>query len=304
MIRENKAQDPVILALTIDGVFKLYFEDPRNLPELKRFLKAYLELSDDELSTINILNPGLLKDHVTDKGFTVDLLLKTKSGNDLHIEMQTNPHQNFKERIQLCNARKAGQQVKVGEDYARVKRTISLVITDFRIFLDEAAYHERIMMRRENGKVFTHVQELNIIDLTKLDSEKEHDKEKYLWGKLFKARTKEELVMLANESEEMAEAAEKLLKISADERAQAYAFSRDNAEFARKLHEQGIREEGIEQGIKRERQRAEAEKLRIAKKMIQRGDAAEEIVALIGVSFDVIEELRKATFKIKSFGCE
>ena len=55
--------------------------------------------------------------------------------------------------------------------------------------------------------------------------------------------------MVAKESEEMAEAAEKLLQISADERAQAYAFSRDNSEFARKLHEQGIREEGIEEGL-------------------------------------------------------
>ena len=50
--------------------------------------------------------------------------------------------------------------------------------------------------------------------------------------------------MIAKESTEMSEAADKLLQLSADERAQAYAFSHESSEFARKLHEQGIREEG------------------------------------------------------------
>lgn len=276
---ENKERNPIILSLTIDGVFKLYFEDPRNLSELRRFLKSYLELSDGELSTIQVLNPGLLKDRVDDKGFTVDLLLKTKSGNDVHIEMQTNSHTNFKERVQLCNSRKAGQQVKVGQDYSHVKRTISLIITDFRVFKDTETYHEKIMMRRENGKVFTNAQEINLIDLTKIDMT--GGKEKYLWGKLFKARTKEDLEMLAKESEEMAQATEKLFQISADERAQAYAFSRENSEFARKLHEQGIREEVREEA-----------KLETAKKLLAKGMLIEDIIDVTGLTVEEIKNLK------------
>ena len=152
---KNKETTTELLPLTIDGIFKMYFEEPKNLPELKNFLKAYLELSDEELSTIQILKPGLLKDNVDNKAFTVDLLLKTRLGNALHIEMQTNPHKNFKERFQLCNARKAGQQVKVGEDYSKVRRTISLIITNFQVFNDTNKAYEKIVMRRENGKIFT-----------------------------------------------------------------------------------------------------------------------------------------------------
>jgi len=59
----------------------------------------------------------------------------------------------------------------------------------------------------------------------------------------------EELEMIAKESTEMSEAADKLLQLSADERAQAYAFSHESSEFARKLHEQGIREEEREGNI-------------------------------------------------------
>jgi len=287
---KNKELNPSILSLTIDGVFKMYFEEPRNLPELRRFLKAHLELSDDDLTTIDVLNPGLPKDNIGDKAFTVDLLLKTKTGNDIHVEMQTSSHANFKERIQLYNSRKAGQQVKIGKDYSSVKRTISLVVVDFNVFEDESDYHEIIMMRRKNGEVFTNVQEINIISLPQLKSAKTNDRNKYLCCKLFKVQTKEELEMLAKESEEMAEATEKLRRISEDERAQAYALSRDNAEFARAMHEHDMRErlkrdieeelkQGIEQGV-------DVGKIEIAKKLFARGMSIEDVSEVTGLTIE------------------
>jgi len=88
--------------------------------------------------------------------------------------------------------------------------------------------------------------------LTKIENEK--DKEKKLWGRLLKTETMEELEMVAKESPEMAEAADKLLVLSADKHAQAYAFSRESSEFARRLHEQGIRDESREEGRKEEKE--------------------------------------------------
>ena len=299
MMNTYEEVNSAILPLTIDGVFKIYFEDPRNLPELKRFLKANLELCDDDLAEIEVLNPGLLKANVNDKGFTVDLLLKTNSNNDIHIEMQTERRSNFKERVQIYNARRAGSQIKVGEDYSKVKRTISLVITDFKMFDDSDKYQEKIMMCREDGKVFTELQEINIIDLTKLTTAKINNREMYLWGKLFKAKTREELEMLAKESEEMAEATEKLFQVSADERAQAYAFSRENAEFARVMHEQGLKEQakqaieegvkqGIEQGIK---QGAFKKAVEMAKSLLQAKMSIEEIAKHTKLPVEEIKNL-------------
>jgi len=285
-----------ILPLTIDGVFKMYFEDPRNLPELRHFLTTHIDLETDDLENIEVLNPGLAKDNPNDKGFTVDLLLKTKLGNDIHLEMQTNPHLNFKKRIQLYNARKAGGQVKMGQDYTHVKRTISLIIADFPVFHDADDYQEAILMRRKNGKVFTNVQEIHIIDLTKINSVISNDKQKYLWGKLFTAETKEELKMLANESKEMANATEKLIQISADERAQAYAMSRENSEFARKLHEQGLKEQneravkqGIEQGVEYgEQQKA----IEIARRFLAMGLSIEIVAKGSGLPHEELEQLK------------
>ena len=288
---KNAKQNTTILPLTIDGIFKLFFENPRNLPELRRFLKAYLELSDDDLSVIQVLNPGLLKDNIGDKGFTVDLLLKTKSDNALHIEMQTSSQINFKERFQLCNARKAGQQVKVGEDYSKVRRTISLIVTTFLVFDDSEKSHEKIVMRRENGKVFTNVQELNFIDLTKAGTDEEDNREKYLWSKLFKVKTLEELEMIAEESKEMAEAADKLLHLSADERAQAYAESRENSEFAQRLHEQGIREEAREEGWEEGREERDLE---IAASMLADNFPLSTISKHTNLSIEELEKLSRS----------
>ena len=280
----NKALNPKILSLTIDGIYKMYFENPKNLPELRKFLKAYLDLSDDELSTIQVLNPTMLKDDIDDKSFTVDLLLKTKSGNIIHIELQVAPHVNFKERFQLCNARKAGQQVKVGQDYSQVKRTITLIVANFNVFPDSKKSHEKILMRRENGKVFTDVQEINVIDLTKAETDEESTEEKKLWSKLIKAKTREELEMIASKSEEWSTAANKVLELSADEIAQAYAFSHESSEFARRLHEQGIREEGIDIGkVERE--------IEIAKNLLAMGMTIENISMGTGLSIDAIKEL-------------
>lgn len=262
----EKALPLTILQLAIDGIFKMYFEDPGNLPELKSLLKAYLELSDDDLSTIQILNPGLSKDNFDDKGFSVDLLLEIKNGDALHIEMQTGKHKNFKERIQLYNARKAAQQIKVGEKYQelkRIRRTISLIITTFPVFKKDGIFQERIVMRRENGEVFTVVQELNIIDLTKASREATQNKEKYLWAKLLQVTTMEELKMIANESKEISEAAEKLLQISADKRAQAYVLSYENAIFARALYEQDFQDEIAEQKANIEDQETEIKEQRV-----------------------------------------
>jgi len=67
--------------------------------------------------------------------------------------------------------------------------------------------------------------------------------------------------LLAKESEEMKQAAEKLIMISQDEEACARALSRANSEYATRLHEQGVREKvRKEERDKAEVESAEAEK--------------------------------------------
>jgi len=103
--------------------------------------------------------------------------------------------------------------------------------------------------------------------------------------------------MLAKESEEMAEATEKLRRISEDERAQAYALSRDNAEFARAMHEHDMRERlkrDIEEELKQGIEEGASEKaIEIAKNGLENNVPIETISVMTGLSIEEIEKLKK-----------
>ena len=158
-------------------------------------------------------------------------------------------------------------------------------MTNFSVFEDGDESHEKIFMRRESGEIFTDAQELNIIDLTKA----EKDKEKNLWVQLFKVTTLEELDMVAGESEEMAEAAEKLLLLSEDECARAYVDSLDHAELGRRMREQEKFDEGVEVGVE---QGIEKEKYATAMKLLTKGMSTCDVVEITGLSASEVEKLK------------
>jgi len=120
--------------------------------------------------------------------------------------------------------------------------------------------------------------------------------------------------MVAKESKEMAEAADKLLQISEDERAQAYALSYENAVFARQLYEQDKWEEAEEKGHRvgwlkgqeegRLKGKAEGRiegqlkgqherSIEIARNLILMGLSNEEISNATGLSISEIEKISK-----------
>ena len=87
-----------LLSLLNDVVFKAFFAQEGNENLLIHFLQAVLELSDDELSEVTILNPDLPKLTVDDRGFIVDLYVKSKTGEIYHIEIQTFSLMNFSKK--------------------------------------------------------------------------------------------------------------------------------------------------------------------------------------------------------------
>lgn len=170
------------------------------------------------------------------------------------------------------------------------------------MFEDGNAYYEKIMMRRKNGKVFSNVQEINILDLTKLSNAKKIDSPKHLWGQLLKAREWEELEMLSKKSEEMKQATQKLHLLSQDENAWAQAVSRENAEFDFRLREHARKEEEKKReerlkkltekaNMAKEEANAAKEEARLAREKIQEAkfETAKNLLA-IGISIDDVSK--------------
>jgi len=224
------AEQNTLLSLRNDAVLKLYFANEANRPQLREFLRAATHLTDADLETIEVHNSTLTKKDVQEKDFIVDIHLTSVTGHKIIIEMQIKKHANFIERMVSYNARRYGAQLQRGEEYTRLKETISLIIVDFPLFDDADDFCEHILFRRKNRKIFTRAQQFYIIDLTKLPSEL--TEAKHEWGALFKAKTEEELKVLMEESEEMKKAGEKLLDLSADEEAREIAEAREMSQWA------------------------------------------------------------------------
>jgi len=292
-------QEKEILSLTNDVVFKLFFANEANEEQLRQFLKATIpHLTEDDLTSIHIKNPTITKADISQKDFILDMRLVDATGHYINIELQMKNHPHFIERVVTYNAGNLVGQLKRGDDYTKLKASISVVITDFKLFSDEEAYYEYITYRRENGKVFTDIQQYHIIDLTKLPqrlAEASH-----LWGALFKAKTEEELRLLMAKSEEMAQAGKKLLKLSEEEQAREIARAREESQWAYNMtmnaykelaQKEGLEEglkEGIEQGLEKG---IEQGKIEVAKKLLARGDSIEEIKLITDLAEQEIKNL-------------
>ena len=301
-ITDQNQEAPELLSLKLDAVLKLYFARKENEEQLRQFLKATVQLSDDSLATIDIKNPILTKQHVQEKDFIVDIHLTSATGELIILEMQIQDHDGFIDRMVSYNARDFASQLRRGENYVKLKSAISLVIVDFEMFDDTDDYYEHILFRRKNRKIFTKAQQFFIIDLTKLPNEL--TKPLHFWGKLFKVETEEELRMLMEESEEMKEAGEKLLELSADKEAQEIVQARKDSQWAwnhminateervREETEVRVREETEVRVREEERKKSDKEKAEILQQVADdKVEAAKRFLAM-GLS---IEDVAKGT---------
>ena len=166
-----------------------------NSEVLANFLSRILAIPREEFAEIEILNPILEKDNMGDKQFIVDILIKTKSGKIIHVEMQALNHQGFKGRVVAYNGREFSSQLRISEEYYELNSVYSIILTDFVLFPETKAYHDVFMYRGEEGNILTDLTQIHVIELPKLPDIAETEKE--LWLKLFKTREEAELDMLA-----------------------------------------------------------------------------------------------------------
>jgi len=278
-----------LLSLRNDAVFKMFFSKKENEEELRGFLKAMTNLTDDDLAFVEVKNPTLTKENVGDKDFVVDIRIISASGDRLNMEMemQMQNHDGFTRRMTSYNARQYASQLKRGEDYVKLKASISLIVTNFELFDDTDEAYEYITYRRSNGKTFTNAQQFHTLDLTKLSSDRLEDYQ--IWGTLFKARNSEELKEVMATSEKMKQAGEKLWQLSADEEAREIAQAREESQWAWKhtlYHtEERAHAEGHEAGAKEKA-------IEMAKNLLISGVSEEIIANASGLSLQEIEELK------------
>jgi predicted transposase/invertase (TIGR01784 family) len=267
-----------ILPVKSDVIFRLFFADERNVEFLVSFLKSALDLPEDDYSEIEIADPHLLREYPADKLGIIDVKLKTKSKKIVHIEIQISVTQELKNRIVFYDAKLVTEQIDSGDDYAAVKRVISIIVTDEELIAASHRYHHRFTLYdKDAGVEFTDLLEVHSLELSKLPRDADGTP-LYDWARFIAAETEEELDMLAERNQTISRAVVKLRELSTDEK-------------ARDIYER--REKQRRDESMRERWAVKQSHFEIAKNMMANDEPIDKILRYTGLTREEIEGLRQ-----------
>ncbi|MDR2637468.1 MAG: Rpn family recombination-promoting nuclease/putative transposase [Zoogloeaceae bacterium] len=268
-----------------DLVFKRLFGDPRDTSLLTGFLQAILDLPAGEYEEVRVIDPYLAADFPGDKESVLDVKVKTTTGKVIDVEIQVVEQPQMRERVVFYLARMVTEQIGKGDDYGEIKRSISILITDYVQIPENRSYHNRYVLHdRETDSVFTDLMEINTLELPKLPLG-EDGTEEWEWMKFLNARKEEELTMLAEKNPLIGKAVSRLVELSQDERTRLLAESREKMRRDIAAREQGAANKGRVEG------RVEAQ-LAIARKALSKNMSIEDIMDLTGLSAEEIQSLR------------
>ena len=286
------------LSPKLDIIFQAIFGEVGSENITKDFLEKILNRKIEKITLDK--NPVLRRELKDDKLGILDIITELDGREKCNIEIQLIDKNNIIERMLYYWAKIYTKQIKAGENYDNLERTIVILIADFKISgLEELTYHSRwkIMETRSVKKIIlTEKFELDIMELSKIRG-KEEEKDQLLdWLMFLENPESERVARKMEENKNLKEAVEKLDRISEDEKMQRIIELREKArrdEHA--IYSKGV-DDGIEKGIKEGVEQgkiegAKEEKIQIAKNMLQRGFSKQEIMDITGLTRKEIEEL-------------
>lgn len=282
-----------VLSPRNDLVFKLLFGDARDTTILTAFLKSALDLPAEDYQEVSIVDPQLKGEAPDDKQGILDVKVKTPSGKVIDIEIQIVEHPQMRERVVFYLARMVTEQIARGEDYREIKRSISILITDYVQIPENQSYRNCYRLHdHKTGSEFTDLLEVNTLELPKLPPE-EDGTALWNWLEFLNARKEEELMRLAEKNPQLKQAVSRLVSLSEDEQTRLLAESREKLQRDIVAREYAAEEKGREKGLEegREEGRGEAQ-LAIARKALAKSLSVETVIAITGLSQSEILQLQ------------
>ena len=274
----------------MDIIFQAIFGEVGSENITKDFLEKILKRKIEKISLDK--NPILRRELKDDKLGVLDIVTELDGKEKCNIEMQLIDKNNIIERMLYYWSKMYTRQIKAGDDYNKLEKTIVILIADFNIKgLEEVEYHSTWKIIETNSVkklILTDKFELDIIELLKIKG-RENEKDQLLdWLIFLENPESERVTRKMEENENLKEAVEKLDRISEDEKMQRIIELREKAirdEHA--IYAKGV-DDGIEKGITKG---AKQEKLQIAENMLKEGTSIEFIEKVTGLTKEEIEKI-------------
>jgi len=302
--RIENGDAPYILSPKNDYVFRYLFGEEGNEELLTSLLSAIL---GRKITHATIKNPYILKLYYDTKECILDIKAEIDEKVQVDIEMQLWRSPKLLNRILLYWSRLYASQMKAGDGYHVLKKTISILI------LDDDPYHTNdfhVCSRIRNFEEMfelTDLLEIHILELPKLHKRREQDTNDTLiaWMNFLYAQTREELDMASEANPVIQKATDMLMAMSRDEEERLRYEAREEFLLDQQYGLQAARGEGIEIGEKKgreegrkegieigERKGIEIERVTIAHNLINLGMDDEFISKATSLSSKEIQKLR------------
>lgn len=237
----------------LDPKNDIVFQKIFGMKEHKNILISFLN------SILNLTGKNIIKDvEFEEKHLDVSLIASEKlSILDLHVTTETNLNVNVE--IQLINqynmirrtvfymSKMLLSQLKKGEDYSCLNRTVTINILNFN-YLDGESFIKRYgLFEKESKKSLTDLLEYIFIEVPKFtETDKDYKNKLHKWLTFLANPNGKEIEDFMKTDGEIKEAMDVLYKISGDKEAIMLAEMREKAIMDEQSRLNGARKEGIE----------------------------------------------------------
>jgi len=293
--------------VTTDIAFKKVFGSEQHKDILIGFLNAVLDLQGDRsIREVTLKNPWQAPDIAILKETILDIKAVDNRGVSFIVEMQVEKKYSFRKRAQYYTAKAYTGQIDKGEDYPKLGQVIFIGILDFSCFDGENCLTRHLILNQDTHKQELKDLEFNFIELPKFDkSEEQLDGIVEKW--IYFIKNAGGLTMIPKSAEAIPELN------NAYTQAALFSWTKDELdvyeywrmeetsdrykllEEYEKGIEQGIElgiekgiEKGIDQGIEIGEKKNRSE---IARKMMQKGIAIDDVMEITGLSREEIEKV-------------
>ena len=295
---------PIEFKMTNDYLFRILLQ--RDEKTLRALVANVLQIGEEAITDIEIINPIEVGDSIDEKEYHLDVNVVINANRIINLEMQAVSDENWKTRSLLYVCR-AVDNLSHGESYIEAGSVIQISFTDFTLFEDEPEFFSKYMITnvRNSKQVYTDKIAIYNVNLKRIDLAKRRDKKNKIdhWASMFKAKTWEDIKMLATKDKNMEQAASSIWQLSEDEKIREQIRRREaNEREYNRLVQKANRADVLEKVLEdRDRELADKDK-KLAdrdKKIADKDKKLADDEALISEQSNKISELEQIIFELR-----
>lgn len=182
-----------VVSAKLDIIFKKIFTE--NVDMLQSFLADILDIPYDDIQDIIVAKQELTPETIDGKFSCLDLNLKV-ADKLINVEIQLKGDNDYRDRTLFYWAKLYTLELKSGETYGQLKKTICINIINFNMF-DRNEYHTEIVTSiKDTGEIFSDKFSIHFFELKKVGKEVNPNNRRELWMQFLNADSEEEFEVL------------------------------------------------------------------------------------------------------------